>query len=77
MNQITLDVKLYAESTDDDILYLKHDVEVLKEIGNNDHISNIGELHHKTIKYINDLLYIEEGNVYGSHEWHDRATGGN
>lgn len=56
---------------DNDVLYIKHDVPIRKIIGNNDHISEIGRVFHKTIKYINDLLYVEEGSIYGSKEWYD------
>lgn len=59
-------------NTEDDIIYIKHDPEVRKEIGNFDHINNIGTLHHKVLKYINDFLYVEEGEMHDLCEWIDR-----
>ena len=56
----------------DDNVYIKHDPEIRKEIGINDHTSEVGILHHKIIKYINDALYIEEEKIYGTQEWIDR-----
>ena len=64
------------ESTDvitqmkfNDSPYLPHDPEILQEVGKIDHTSTIGVLHHKILKYINDLLYVEEDEVYKSQQW--------
>lgn len=60
------------ENTEDDIIYIKHDPEVYKEVSNFDHIAKIGSLNHKILKYINDILYVEEGRSYAVQEWIDR-----
>lgn len=36
-----------------------------------EHLSNIGKLYHKKVKYINDLLYSEENKEYGTKQWVD------
>lgn len=64
---------------EDDELFIPKDDRDMKDCGdygNIDHISQINQLHHKKIKYINDMLYCEEdinkrNNNYGLAFWED------
>lgn len=49
----------------------KSPVTIRKEYGDNNHVSEVGKLFHKKIKYINDTMYAEENKTYGSSAWID------
>lgn len=67
----------YYNTGEEDIIYLKHDPEIRKEISTVNHTSEIGILHHKILKYINDALYVEEEGFYGLQNWVDRFVENN
>ena len=55
----------------DDTTYIRHDPmdNIRKYVGDINHVNDIRLVHHKKIKYINDMIYIEEDGVSETCEW--------